>query len=197
MSHESKIRDTETHFIINPETRTITTASSGNNVLVQNDHNSERFTFEIPRYVDGHDMLESTEVRIHYRNQSTGSLFQQNGVYFPDDMAVMEDDNDTVAFSWLLSYDTTQQVGNLQFSIQFVCYENGAVEYAWNTGIYKDINVIESINNVPEVVAENTDELATFKKGIEEYVGAAMGDVSYALDEIIETQNAIIGEVGV
>lgn len=197
MSHESKIRDTETHFIINPEMRTITTASSGNNVLVQNDHNSERFTFEIPRYVDGHDMSESTEVRIHYRNQSTGSLFQQNGVYFPDDMAVMEDDNDTVAFSWLLSYDTTQQVGNLQFSIQFVCYENGAVEYAWNTGIYKDINVIESINNVPEIVAENTDELATFKKGVEDYVGAVMGDVSYALDEIIETQNAIIGEVGV
>ena len=186
MSHESKIRDTETHFIINPETRTITTASSGNNTLVQNDHNSERFTFEIPRFVDGHDMSESTEVRIHYRNQSTGSLFQQNGVYFPDDMAVMEDDNDTVAFSWLLSYDTTQQVGNLQFSIQFVCYENGAVEYAWNTGIYKDINVIESINNVPGVVAENTDELATFKKGIEDSVEAAMGDVSSALDDLHE-----------
>ena len=196
MSHESKIRDTETHFIINPEMRTITTASSGNNVLVQNDHNSERFTFEIPRYVDGHDMAESTEVRIHYRNLSTGSLFQQNGVYFPDDVAVMEDDNDTVAFSWLLSYDTTQQVGNLHFSIQFVCYEGGVVDYAWNTGVYKDITVIESINNVPEVVVENTDELATFKKGVEDYVGAVMGDVSYALDEIIETQNAIIGEVG-
>ena len=192
MSHESKIRDTETHFIINPETRIITTALAGNNTLVQNDHNSERFTFEIPRIIDGHDMLESTEVRIHYRNLSTGSLFQQNGVYFPDDMAVMEDDNDTVAFSWLLSYDTTQQVGNLQFSIQFVCYENGAVEYAWNTGIYKDINVIESINNVPEVVAENTDELATFKKGIEEYVGAAMGGVFSALDDQREVSSMAV-----
>ena len=196
MSHESKIRDTETHFIINPETRIITTALAGNNTLVQNDHNSERFTFEIPRFIDGHDMLESTEVRIHYRNLSTSSVFQHNGVYFPDDLAVFKDDENTLAFTWLLSYDTTQNIGFLHFSIQFVCYENGAVEYAWNTGIYKDINVIESINNVPEIVAENTDELATFKRGIEDYVGAAMGDVSYALDEIIETQNAIIGEVG-
>lgn len=196
MSHSSKIRDTDTHFIINPETRTISTASSGNNTLVQYDHNSERFTFEIPRHVDGHDMLESTEVRIHYRNKSTATMFQNNGVYLPDDLSVLGDDINTLAFSWLISCDATQNIGSLDFSIQFVCYDGGVIDYAWNTGIYKDITVIESINNVAEFVADNTDELAMFKKGIEDYVGAAMGDVSSALDEIIETQNTIIGEVG-
>ena len=164
MSHSSKIRDTETHFIINPETRAITNASAGNNTIVQYDHNSERFTFEIPRYVDGHDMTESTSVRIHYRNASSAALSQTNGVYFPNDVGVLEDDENTVAFTWLLSSATTQYIGSLHFSIQFVCLDGETVEYAWNTGIYKDITVIESINNTEEVVTENVDAINALKE---------------------------------
>lgn len=176
MAHNDKIRDTETHFLIDPLTRSISNASAANNTIVQYDHNSERFTFEIPRYVDGHDMFESTEVRIHYRNATSSNLGKTNGVYIPDDMALSEESEDTVTFSWLLSSATTQYIGFLYFSIQFVCLNGDTVEYAWNTGVYKDINIIESINNTDEVVAAESDVIAAIKNDLTSVVETALQD---------------------
>ena len=163
MSHNSKIFDTEPHFTIDPATRNILNATSSNNILVQNDHNSERFSFEMPRYVDGHDMLESTVIRIHYRNLATNGLSRANGVYTPDDMALLEEDENTIVFTWLLSSGTTKHIGSLQFSIQFLCLDGETVEYSWNTGVYANIKVIESINNTEEVVVADPDAIETLK----------------------------------
>ena len=171
MSHNSKIKDTETHFKINPATRAITNESASNNTIVQYDHESERFTFDMPRYVDGHDMSEVTEVRIHYCNLGSGkSTFtappKTNGVYIPDDVAISGDDVNMITFSWLLSSATTQHNGFLHFSIQFVCLDGDTVEYAWNTSVYKDIVVAESINNAEEVLADTHDVLTAYKNEI-------------------------------
>lgn len=171
MSHSSKIFDTETHFKIDPATRSITNASNSNNILVQNDHNSERFTFDMPRYVDGHDMLESTVVRIHYRNVSSNGLSRNNDVYSPDDVDLREDDENTIAFTWLLSSATTQYIGNLHFSIEFLCVDGEKVEYAWNTGVYKDITIIESIHNTEEAAAEINDALSVIANQIKSELG--------------------------
>lgn len=199
MSHKNKIVDTETHFVIDPHTRRITTAQTSNNTLVQYDHNSERFTFEIPRYVDGHDMYESDEVRIHYRNGSSNSLSKTNGVYTPDDLAISEDDDELLTFSWLLSSATTQYIGYLHFSIQFVCLgsDGKTIEYAWNTGIYKEISVVESINNAEAVVVENADAIAALRKELMESVGSGGGSGSGGTgggnydDKIAEIEQAI------
>lgn len=171
MSHSSKIFDTETHFKIDPATRSITNASNSNNILVQNDHNSERFTFDMPRYVDGHDMLESTVVRIHYRNVSSNGLSRNNDIYSPDDVGLLEDDENTIAFTWLLSSATTQYIGNLHFSIEFLCVDGEKVEYSWNTGVYKDITVIESIHNTEEAAAEMNDALSVIANQIKSELG--------------------------
>lgn len=180
MAHTDKIKDTETHFTIDPTTRTIATDSSGNNIIVQYDHNSERFTFEIPRYVDGHDMSESTEVRIHYRNASSNNLSKTNGVYIPDDVVISEDDENMLTFSWLLSSATTQYIGYLHFSIQFVCLNGDTVEYAWNTGIYKDVTVIESINNAEVIVEQYPDVLEQWRQELFDAGGDAVVNVNTA-----------------
>lgn len=192
MAHEEKIRDTESHFIIDPFTRTIATASASNNILVQHDHNSERFTFEVPRYVDGHDMTESTSVRIHYRNAHSANLLKTDGVYFPGDVAVSEDDENLVMFSWLLSSATTQYLGSLHFSIQFVCLDGDMVEYAWNTAIYKDITVIESINNTEEVIADNVDAITALKVELIEEISEKV----QAGADGVGIKNITISEVG-
>ena len=171
MSHNSKIKDTETHFIINPETRVITNASASNNTIVQYDHNSERFTFEMPRYVDGHDMMESTIVRIHYRNAASTNLLKTNGVYTPDDLAVSGEDENTITFSWLLSSATSQYIGSLHFSIQFLCLDGDTIEYAWNTSVYKDVVILESINNSDEVAAEINDALIAITEELKSELG--------------------------
>ena len=171
MSHNSKIKDTETHFIINPETRVITNASASNNTIVQYDHNSERFTFEMPRYVDGHDMMESTIVRIHYRNAASTNLLKTNGVYTPDDLAVSGEDENTITFSWLLSSATSQYIGSLHFSIQFLCLDGDTIVYAWNTSVYKDVVILESINNSDEVAAEINDALIAITEELKSELG--------------------------
>ena len=181
MSHNSKIKDTETHFIIDPSTRTVTNESSSNNIIVQYDHNSERFTFEMPRYVDGHDMAESTEVRVQYINSASTGMTKTPGVYICDDLAIDPEDENLVTFSWLLSSAATQYIGFLYFSIQFVCLNGDEVEYAWNTGIYKDIVIIESINNGESAMTNNVDALIAYRNTIIEQVSAGItnGRIGY------------------
>ena len=56
MPHTHPVVDSNLHFVINPLTREITN-NSKKVKLMQYDHASEIFTFEIPRYVDGHDII--------------------------------------------------------------------------------------------------------------------------------------------
>ena len=56
MPHTHPVVDSDLHFAINPLTREITN-NSKKVKLMQYDHASEIFTFEIPRYVDGHDII--------------------------------------------------------------------------------------------------------------------------------------------
>lgn len=48
MEHKHSVLDGDTRFIINPTTRQIRNDSNRKIVLIQNDHNSEVFTFECP-----------------------------------------------------------------------------------------------------------------------------------------------------
>ena len=68
MAHKHSVYDSDTHFSINPMTRVLKNESSSKKSVVQYDHNSERFTFEIPRYIEEHDMLLCNVVHIHYIN---------------------------------------------------------------------------------------------------------------------------------
>lgn len=54
-------------FLIDPVTRAITTSSEKLHVM-QFDHNSERLTFEMPRYIEGHDMSVCNQVEAHFLN---------------------------------------------------------------------------------------------------------------------------------
>ena len=145
MSHKHSVYDTDYHFPIDPITRTIKNMC-GKVVLVQHDHNSERFTFEIPRYIDGHDMSLCNQTEIHYNNTSNGQT--NRGVYAVSDLQVDPEDNDYVICSWLIPNNATQLVGRLAFVIRFACVsENAVVEYVWNTLPYSEVTIATSIYN--------------------------------------------------
>ena len=80
--HKHPVYDTDLHLIIDPSNRSIKN-ESGKTVLMQNDHNSERFTFEIPRYVDGHDMSLCNVVEVHYNNIDSSDKSVQNAGIYP------------------------------------------------------------------------------------------------------------------
>ena len=152
--------DSDVRFVINPVTRTISNQGSGKLILIQGDHNSERFTFEIPKKVEGHDMSLCNVVRIHYINTNSKTRETSEDIYEPKDMRVSEDDPNLVVFSWLISGNATVHPGGLAFAIEFQCTIGQKVEYAWHTAANSTISISDGIHN-SEAVIENYSDILT------------------------------------
>ena len=145
MSHIHSVTDSDARFTINPITRQIRNDSARKTTLIQYDHNSERFTFELPRYVEGHDMSLCTKVEVHYFNIDPKTKEERSGVYTAEDFCICPDNEDVVLFSWLVSQNGTKLAGILKFFIRYKCEdENKVVRYSWNTAFFTGISVGES-----------------------------------------------------
>ena len=166
MAHTHEVKDLDNHYIIDPVTRNIENATGEKNSLVQYDHNSEIYTFEIPRYVEGHDMSLCNVVQIHYINIDTTKRSQKTGIYEANDLQIYGDDEDKVIFSWKVSRNSTQIYGILQFVIRYSCVDNGEVVYSWHTNIFKNITVLEGINNSEEIIEEYADVLEEWRQNL-------------------------------
>ncbi len=149
MNHTHILYDSDPHFRIDPISRNIINESSSKVKLVQHDHNSERFTFETPRYIEGHDLMECNKVEIHYLNIESNTKTMREGVYTVDDLQIKSDDENIVVCSWTITNNATQLVGQLNFLIRFSCVneDTGALEYAWNTSAYSGISISSGIYN--------------------------------------------------
>lgn len=183
MAHLHNVYDADLHFMINSITRTITNQSVTKTKIIQNDHNSERFTFELPRHIEGHDMSLVDKVEVHYIN--VGENEQAKGVYVVDDIQISPDDDTVVIFSWLISANVTQYAGTLNFLIRFVCTTDDVIDYAWHTEIYSGIEVKDGMNNGEAVIADSTDVLEAWKAEV-------FGDMNTALDSILSIQKSLI-----
>lgn len=147
MAHLHSIYDTDLHFIIDPIARRIS-SETGKVSLMQYDHLSERFTFELPRFIEGHDMSLTDKVEIHYNNlEAAVPKRQTNDIYEVDDLQISPDSDDTVICSWLLSKNTTMYAGSLQFILRFVCYDGDEISYQWFSDQYTTIKILPVIYN--------------------------------------------------
>ena len=166
MAHKHSVYDTDLHFKIDNVTRNIT-SESGKVILMQNDHNSERFTFEIPRMVDGHDMSVCNLVEVHYINtDSANKRNQMKDVYPITDLQVSPYSDDVVIGSWLISQNATMYAGTLHFLIRYACIadDNTTIDYQWFTNIYSVITIAKGIYNTDVVTDEgDSDTLAAWK----------------------------------
>lgn len=160
MGHEHTVYDSDTRFLINTTTRQIRNESSRKTTLIQNDHNSERFTFELPRLVEGHDMSLCNKVEVHYLNISKDGKSQHSGVYTVTDLHT---DGDNVVCSWLISNNATRLVGSLNFIVRFACVEDNTVIYAWNTAICTSIAVSDGIDSGEMFETEYVDIIGQWK----------------------------------
>lgn len=195
MAHKHSVYDTDTHFSINPITRAIKNESSTKTTVMQYDHNSERFTFELPRMIEGHDMSLCNEVEVHYLNGTN------SGVYAVDDFKISPDGDDVVICSWLISCAATQLVAALNFLLRFSCVsDDGTVDYAWHSGVFSGISVSNGMNNGEAVVKEYPDVLAAWQaritsvetrmKKLEENGGNSVSA------EVVQTDNGAIITIG-
>lgn len=166
MPHSHPIYDSDKHFVIDPITRNIVNNSSKLTIM-QYDHNSERFTFEIPRVIEGHDMSLSDVIRVHFINIGSIKTNTNSGVYEVDDVAVSLDDPDTITFSWLISGAATKYNGSLNFAIRFYCIsDESIIDYSWGTNIHSGIKVSNSLDNSEAIAEDYVDVLEKWKQDI-------------------------------
>lgn len=164
MAHTMKIVDADPLFVINPDSRHIVKETNGEEKIVQYDHNSERFTFSLPRVVEGHDMTECNSIVVEYLTINTDTKEQIKGTYTVKDLSVDAEDAEKVAFTWLISQNVTKIAGVVSFLIRFSCIDgDGNLHYAWNTDIYKGVTVSKGIHNAEYIVDQYADVLEEWK----------------------------------
>ena len=157
MSHSDKIKDCDAFFEVNPITRQIINKTPNKIVLMQGDHNSERFTFSLPRYIEGHDMAESAKAYLHYVNPTK----QDSGEppYEMEDLRVDPDDAEKVICSWLISENVTKEPGALSFLIEFKCFEGEVLVYSWHTLPHTGITIGATFDFSGKVATKYADVL--------------------------------------
>lgn len=183
MGHIHSVYDTDKHFTIDPATRLLVNQNPNKNSIMQFDHNSERITFDLPRMVDGHDMMTCNRVEVHYLNIDAQTKESKPGLYEVDDLAISPAGEDTVICSWLVSRNATQLVGPLWFRVTFHCVtEADSPDYSWSTAVYKGLSVADGINNSDWVAEEFADILEQWRDQLlkaeitDERLAAAVAD---------------------
>lgn len=148
VTHSHGVIDSDGYFVVDPDTREITSATGSPTILMQYDHGSEILTFECPRFIEGHDMSLCNRVRVHYINSDTESTKSHADVAELDIQSVMTRNNSSVISNWTIRREATQYAGILSFALQYMCVEDdGTVTYEWHTAPCSDIRIKSGINN--------------------------------------------------
>lgn len=167
MSHVHEVKDNDKRFVINPDTRVA--RASTRVVVAWMDHNSEYITFEIPRYIESHDITLCNDIKIHYRNY--GDDGEKLGVYTVTDLDQDPASEKKLLFTWLISQNATSLIGRIEFTINFQCLDGSEILYSWSTVSCDSIVVSESLRNTEEIVEQYADVLEQWKIELKESGG--------------------------
>ena len=150
----NRVIDSDSVFIIDPITRKIE-ATSDKLQLMQYDHNSEMYTFQVPRFIEGYDVSLCNKIEILYSNIDKKTKESFDDIYRITDVSV---DDERVTFEWLVSGFATRFAGSLYFLIRFAfAEEDSTYSYLWHTDIFKNITILEGKNNSEAIVKQNPD----------------------------------------
>lgn len=181
MAHAHSVFDTDQYFSIDENTRAITYEGDGIPVITQGDRNSERFTFELPRYIDGHDMTKCNVVQVHFVNINASDPSEHiSDIYNIDDLQVDAEDEELALCTWLIGPNETKYVGSLNFALRFACVTGDVVEYSWSTIPYTKIAIVSTIDN-SEDAASNLNVILDADNPIVELEGYYKGIVQIDL----------------
>lgn len=185
MAHIHDVFDTDQYFRIDENTRTIAFEGDEIPVIAQGDRNSERFTFELPRYIDGHDMTQCNIAQVHFVNINASDPSERmSDIYDIDDLQVDPEDDKLALCTWLISVNATKYVGSLNFALRFACVTGSVVEYSWCTVPYTKIAVASTIDNTDNA-ASNLNAILDVDHPIIELDGYYKGIVQIELERVV------------
>ncbi|MDM8237146.1 hypothetical protein [[Ruminococcus] torques] len=141
--HAHNLTDSDVRYKIDGHTKKVTNMRENRAYITQGDKKSVILTFEMPRYIEGHDMSLTDWVTVAWR-VGTGEVANK-GVYAVSDLKIDPENEEIVIFSWTVDGDVTEIPGDLSFVIQFSCIEGGEYEYIWKTSIITGLSISESL----------------------------------------------------
>lgn len=164
------IVDADEHFTIDTTTRAISSESNKKLTIMQYDNKSERYSFDVNKIIDGHDLTLCNRVQVHFIN--IGSNKQKHpGLYLVDDVQVNDKDPNKLTFSWLISQDATQLSGILSFLVSFECVDGDTVLYRWSSSTFNSIQIVAGMDNDNTIAELYADELLAWQNAMEtEYI---------------------------
>lgn len=191
--HDPLIIDSDLHFIIDTETRTITNQNSKKVSLIQYDHNSERYSFDIDRYIEGYDILTCNRIQIHYINTDSTSRSKYIGLYEVTDIHAHPDDDKKACFTWLISGNATHYQGTLSFLISFEYTKGDDILYRWNSGINNVIKIAAGIDNTGFIPELYPDALLKWENWLTSHFDELSKEITNNFNELTkEVTNEII-----
>lgn len=176
MAHDHIFVDDDNRFVIDGLTRQLTNVTGNKPAVMQFDHNSETLTFQMPRNVEGHDMLKCDRIEIHYTNAGKGTSASTRptaaSIDTIKDLATSPEDENLLTFSWTIGRNATQYAGTLTFQFKFICNgetENSLPAFVWHSGQYSFVEVLASLNITDEIIEAYPDVLASLSAKVDEF----------------------------
>lgn len=200
-NHDHKVIDSDLIFKVDSFNREITAENPQKELLIQGDHRCERFSFEIPRYIEGHDMYLCNSTQVYFLNVEDKKRDNKHitGVYTFDDLHIDTENPDKLIASWLISGNATKFAGILQFMLVFSCIDGTRVDYKWCTKIFEGIKVIESLDADLSFESDYSDVIeqwkATLKIELTDHIDESVKDSIEAVETRINNNlNAAVEE---
>lgn len=165
MEHKHSVYDSDLRFVIDPVTKLVKNTSK-KTTIAQYSHNSERITFELPRYIEGHDMSLCNKAEVHYQNLDIKTKETKTGLYTAEDLQIDPENEERVICTWLISNNGTQLAGLLNFAVWFICEENSVITYAWPTMFNSELIVGNSFKASELVLTEYVDVIEQWKESV-------------------------------
>lgn len=127
-------------------------ALDANQFNITQEENSQYIPFEMPRYYDGFDLV-NTVLSIHYTTKS--------GRHGADKPVNVTFNNEKIRFGWLIDADATLDAGTLEFEVHAYGTVTGSdgvsKAYTWKTKSNKNLNVLESMCDCEDAI-NNIDD---------------------------------------
>ena len=123
-------------------------------INISQEENSQFIPFEMPRYYDGFDLMDTT-ISIYYKTSDgyVGSSVAVNVSY----------DTATIKFGWLVDASATHVAGNLKFEIRAIGVNSQGNAYVWKSKTFEKMNVLQSLIDDRTIELDDTwvQELVT------------------------------------
>lgn len=132
---------------------------SDNQLNVAQEENSQYIPFEMPRYYDGFDLIE-TSISIHYETSN-----KKHGFSVPINVTY---NDEKIRFGWLVDSNATKSVGRLKFEVHAVGevydIDGNSTKYVWKTKYNEELTVAQSLCGIGADDIEDEDEEITFEE---------------------------------